>query len=128
MAMGSKYNIKPVTRAFLSSIDALIAVDSPEIEEGLRRGIRGESGRSYGLPFLGDNAFLIDRIEEAGETVTAYWYCRLNGSEEIEKKRISRFTTKIDRGDVSRSKTALFAPLKEPSREIPLSAWMEVVY
>lgn len=128
MAMGSKYNIKPVTRALLSSIDALIAVDSPEIEEGLRKGLRGESDRAYGLPFLGDNSFLPDRLEEAGDTTAAHWYCSLEGGEETEKKQISRFTTTIDRGDVSRSRTALFAPLKEPSPEIPPSAWVEVIY
>lgn len=128
LTKGSKYNIKPITRAFLSGIDAIIAVDSPDLELQLRKGIRGENRRSYGLPFLGDNAFLLDRMEEDADTVKAHWYCRSSGNEDIEKRRISRFTITIDREDMARTKSALFAPLREPSYEIPPSAWVEVVY
>lgn len=128
LAKGSKYNIKPVTRAFLSGIDAIIAVDAPDLEPELRKGIRGENQRSYGLPFLGDNAFLLDRMEEVVDSVKAHWYCMPTGDEDIEKRRISRLTITIDRADMARTKNALFAPLREPSCEIPPSAWVEVIY
>lgn len=128
LAKGSKYNIKPVTRAFLSGIDAIIAIDSPDLELELRQGINAENRRSYGLPFLGDNAFLLDRLEEVEASVKAYWYCKPSDNEDIEKRRITRFTITIDREDMARTKSALFAPLREPSHEIPPAAWVEVIY
>ena len=128
LAKGSKYNIKPVVRAFLSSIDAVIAVDSPELEEKIRKGLRGESQRGYGLPFLGDNAFLVDRLEEVAEPISAHWYCRPDGETETEKRRISRLTVAVDREDVWKSRTELFAPLKDSTDAIPASAWVEVAY
>ncbi len=128
LAKGSKYHIKPVVRAFLSSNDAVIAVDSPAIEEKVRKGLRGESQRGYGLPFLGDNSFMVDRIEEMLEPASAHWYCGPDGEDETEKRRISRFTVTVDRENVWKTKTALFAPLKDPSDAIPASAWVEVAY
>ena len=128
LAKGAKYNIKPVVRAFLSRIDAIIAVDAPDLEPELLKGLCGKSPRNYGLPFLGDNAFLLDRLEEDSRSIPAHWYCDSGSDEPVDKRRISRFTVTIDRGDMSGSKSSLFAPLKEPSKEIPPSAWVEVIY
>ena len=64
---GGKYNIQPVRREFLSGIDVCIAVRADaEVEGAVRSAVRGEpgSGPRYGVPFLGDNAFLVDRLDE----------------------------------------------------------------
>jgi CRISPR-associated protein Cas5t len=127
---GNKYNITPVRRTFLSDIDACIAVDCDADFEGkLRRGIKGETDRKYGLPFLGDNNFLIDRFDIKEKAEDAYWYSRITKDDgEGIKDRITRLTVTIDREDMSKTKSDLFAPLAEKSTEIPLDAWVEVGY
>lgn len=129
LAKGSKYNIKPVFRAFLSDFDAIIAVEAPELEPEIRKGLHGKSSRRYGLPFLGDNSFLPDRLEEAPESAGAHWYCALDHtSSPLEKRRIARLTITINREDMAGTKSRLFAPLKEASPEVPAAAWVEVIY
>src|SRR4051794_13734226 len=82
-AKGNKYNITPVRREFLADLRAVVGLDffqNPEVEQQIRRGLAGgapESGPRYGLPFLGDNAFLIDRIDVHDGPVPARWFRRL---------------------------------------------------
>src|SRR5262249_6767130 len=85
-AKGSKYNITPVRREFLADLRAIVALDfgeneeHPDVEGRIRRALdreQPESRRGYGLPFLGDNAFLIDKIEACDEPRAALWYRRL---------------------------------------------------
>lgn len=127
-ARGSKYNITPVRREFLSGLHALVALDFFDhraIEDQIREGLAGEpvrSGTRYGLPFLGDNAFLIDRIEPLDEPAPARWYCRLD-AESGPVTDSTRLTTWIDRQDMSRTRSALYAPAAEASAEIPETAW-----
>jgi CRISPR-associated protein Cas5t len=126
---GSKYNITPVRRALLSDLKAYVCVDGVGIESQVRKGLKGNSQRSYGLPFLGDNNFLIDRLEPVEQQPEAYWFERImsEGSEEL-RERTTRLTIRIDRADMAQTQSALFAPISEPSHEIPESAWVEVGY
>src|SRR5262249_40121856 len=62
-AKGNKYNITPVRREFLSDLKAVIAVDGePEFENRVRDGLSAPNADRYGVPFLGDNAFLLDYL------------------------------------------------------------------
>ena len=74
-ALGRKNNIAPVRREFLSDLRVVVAIQADEdLIEALRRGLRGEcNGRRYGLPFLGDNNFTLDRLEETNAR-PARWY------------------------------------------------------
>lgn len=127
-AKGSKYNITPVRREFLSGLRALIALDfldQPTIEARVREGLAGEpprSGRRYGLPFLGDNAFLPDRIEALDGPSPARWYRRPD-AEAGPVPDSTRLTIWVDRQDMSRTTSALYAPAAEASAEIPDAAW-----
>jgi CRISPR-associated protein Cas5t len=90
-----------------------------------RFGVGGEpprSGTRYGLPFLGDNAFLIDKIQVLDEPAPARWYCRLD-AEGGAVAGSTRLTSWIDRQDMSRTCSALYAPAAEASAEIPEAAW-----
>src|SRR5262249_35047514 len=86
LTCGSKNNISPVRREFLSGVQALICLDgNVELELRVRRGLAGElDGPHYGLPFLGDNQFLLDRLREVPLPLTdsyrAYWYERIDES------------------------------------------------
>jgi len=99
-------------------------------EERVIQGIRGEGAvRFYGLPFLGDNNFLIDRLEPLEEACPAYWFERATTNHgEGMRKHATRMTIAIDRADMSQTQSALFAPTEEPCIEIPDNAWVEVGY
>lgn len=129
-AKGNKYNITPVRREFLGDLRAFVCLDfldHPGVEDLIRQGLAGvapKSGRRYGLPFLGDNAFLLDKIEVRDGPNRALWYRRLGSETEAGfVSRSTRLTTWIDRQDMSKTRSALFAPDNEPSEEIPDSAW-----
>lgn len=125
---GNKYNISPVRRELLVALRATIVLDaSSDLESQVRRGIEGNSptGR-YGLPSLGDNAFLPDRIELLDVVPPAHWYERLTTDGEMVRPRATRLTVWIDRIDMSRTRSDLYAPTSSPSTEIPSLAWTEI--
>ncbi len=130
---GNKYNITPVRREFLADLRAIIALDfldRPDVELAIRRALSGQptgSGSRYGLPFLGDNAFLIDRLKACDDSVAALWYCRLGDEDDPGPSPFStKLTTWIDRQDMSRTKSSLFAPRSPASKEIPEDAWTTI--
>ncbi len=127
---GSKYNITPVRREFLSGLNAVVALDffnHPTIEDRIRESLDGKPlslGTRYGLPFLGDNAFLPDRVEILEKPAPARWYRRLD-SDGGTVRDSTRLTIWIDRQDMSKTRSALYAPdlEREASPEIPEAAW-----
>jgi CRISPR-associated protein Cas5t len=123
-AKGNKYNITPVRREFLSDLKAVIAVDGePDFENRIRDGLSSPNADRYGVPFLGDNAFLLDLLKVV-EAPTAYWYERVaEASSAGPRPRTTRLTVLIDRGDLSRTTSALYAPTEEASADIPEQAW-----
>lgn len=131
---GNKYNITPVRREFLSDLRALIALDGPALlEDAVRRGLRGEGAADrYGVPFLGDNAFLLDRLETIAHpserAATLRWYERIGAETTRARAQATRLTILIDRADLSRTESALFAPHDPLSANdpIPAAAWVAV--
>jgi CRISPR-associated protein Cas5t len=129
-AKGNKYNITPARRAFLSGIHAYIAVRGDEELEGrIVRGLAGETDRSYGLPFVGDNSFLPDRLEAVEEPEAARWYIPVAAEDEDEvREDITRLTISVDRISMHNTRSSLFAPQQVPCAEIPEQAWVTVAY
>jgi CRISPR-associated protein Cas5t len=128
-AKGNKYNITPVRREFLSDLRALICLDgNADLEERVRRGLRGEFNSSrYGLPFLGDNAFLLDRVEERIPIPEAHWYERVTEADGSgPRPRTTRLTIWIDRADLSQTLSALYAPSEMATADIPEAAWTDI--
>src|SRR5262249_31309744 len=127
-AFGNKYNISPVRREILVNMRAIVSVDgNDELEERVRQGLRGElTSQRYGLPFLGDNSFLPDRIEPLEQPVPAYWYEKIVATETTIRPRTTRMTVWIDRANLSRTTSMLYAPTATASSEIPDNAWTEM--
>jgi CRISPR-associated protein Cas5t len=126
---GAKYNIQPVRREFLSGIDAYVCVrgnDQLEVQvkDGLRHGLRSlcEGRPRYGIPFLGDNNFMIDVLREEHVLGPAFWYRRLTGELGPITGRC-RLTAWIDRADMTRTVSYLYAPTKGIVAAIPEDAW-----
>jgi CRISPR-associated protein Cas5t len=129
LSRGSKYNITPVRREFLSGIRAYICLeDNPELAERVRNGLRGEHNASrYGLPFLGDNNFLIDILREEVDRQPACWYEKVTENDaQRPRSRTTRLTIMIDRKNMANTTSALFSPCPEPQIDIPENAWVSV--
>lgn len=127
VTFGNKYNITPVRRELLVGLRAVVAADgNPDLEAAVRRGLAGggPAGR-YGLPFLGDNSFLPDRIEVHDVPPAAHWYEPVAEGAGV-RPRTSRLTVWIDRADLSRTTSALYAPTDEASSVIPEPAWTRI--
>jgi CRISPR-associated protein Cas5t len=120
---GAKYWIAPVRREILVGFDCVLGVrGDAAVCDRVIRGLRGDLEQPrYGLPFAGDNNFLIDRIDVLDEPCAARWYVRVQaGGDPVPDS--CRLTVAIDRGDSSRTRSELFAP-SEPANQPPEHAW-----
>ena len=128
-AKGVKSHITPIRWEFLSGLHAVLAVDGDtELEDRVRRGLRGElnEGR-YGVPFLGDNAFLVDRLQEPPGPPPARWFLRVEDVPDADRlPHVTRLTIWIDRADMTRTRSALFAPAATDAIDPPPAAWSRV--
>ncbi len=126
---GTKNNISPVKREFLSNLHVVICVDeNDELEQRICHGLAGEfnSGR-YGLPYVGDNSCLIDLLRTVNpqQLPRCEWYRRVKDSDQSDQvPSTTRLTTWIDRSDMTKTQSALFAPSEEPNSQIPQEAWV----
>lgn len=128
---GNKYNIVPARRSLLGNLRAYVCLrGNLELEQEVLHGLAAKRKR-YGVPFLGDNNFLPDRIDamDYDELQAAHWYVRVEAGEETEVSAdVARLTVTIDRADMSRSASHLYRPLRSPTKEIPELAWTSVQY
>lgn len=125
---GNKYNITPIRREFLSNLRAYICMDENlDLEQKVRNGILGQyNAARYGIPFLGDNNFMVDVLREEVERQPAYWYEKITEQDDRgPRPRTTRLTISIDRQILAKSRSALFAP-SEQTLDIPETAWVVV--
>lgn len=125
---GAKYWIAPVRREVLIDLDCVLGIRSPDTEllDRIVAGLRGQLGAPrYGLPFAGDNNYLIERIDVLGGPCEASWYriVAVGEAGEALPTGSCRLTVAIDRSDSSRTTAPLFAPTM-PSSEPPEHAWV----
>ena len=128
-AKGNKNNISPVRREILCGIHAVVCIDgNGELEDRVRQGLFGGFNESrYGLPFVGDNQFMLDRLDESAGDKTAHWYARLGRDENPgPKPRTTRMTIWVDRADMSRTVSDLYAPTEVATLEPPEDAWTTI--
>ena len=124
---GSKYWIAPARREILVDIDVIIGVrnGSVPLECLIRAGLKGELPR-YGLPFLGDNNFLVDRVDILDHPSEAFWYCRVPEQSSEPIRDTCRLTVDIDREDSSRTVSALYQRSPAMQSDPPEGAWTRV--
>lgn len=128
-AFGNKYNISPVRRELLVDLRVVVALQgNADFESAILRGLGGEGvANRYGLPFLGDNAFLPDRIEPLDRLPPAHWYEQVTAETYMIRPRTTRLTIWIDRADLSQTKSQLYAPTETATDVIPRGAWTSIV-
>jgi CRISPR-associated protein Cas5t len=131
LTRGAKNNITPVRREFLSDVRALVCLEgNKKLEDRIRNGLAGRLDVvRYGLPFLGDNQFLVDRLEEVklDDSCRAHWYERIDEMAGTGPRRhTTRLTIWINRADLSKTVSALYAPQIDPTTEPPPQAWTAI--
>jgi len=127
-ALGRKNNIAPVRREILSGLQVVIVIDADShLESRLRAGLTGEQNADrYGLPFLGDNNFTLDRLDEI-DPIPARWYSLVDaGRGTAPRHGTTRLTCYVDRLSSVGTRSALFAPEAETSTEPSVSALVPV--
>jgi len=126
---GNKYNIAPVRREYLADVRAVVVVRSADdFETRICEGLAGQrnSGR-YGVPFLGDNSFLPDRLEQISADIPVRWFEKLTAKSGAGMRdRTARLTVSINRADLSKTTSGLFAPTESASSTPPENAWVPV--
>lgn len=127
-AKGAKNNITPMRREFLAGLHVVFCLDGNEdLEDRVRHGLAGAfNAERYGLPFVGDNAFLIDQLLECklGEIPACRWYEPVGqkaGADRVPET--ARLTTWIDRADMTLTRSELFTPSAKATTEVPQEAW-----
>ena len=124
---GGKYNITPVRREFLSRLRAVIVVDAEEmLLEQFRFGIEN-GGERYGLPFLGDNNFLLEKASSLEKLPPCYWYERVDDDSSELRPRTTRLTVWIDRVNSAGTASSLYSPTSTALNEVPPAAWTSIV-
>jgi|GEM_PF-2993011 len=116
-------------REFPTNLRVWVVLDgNPELGQKIRAELANSAPVRYGLPFLGDNAFSLDRLEVRESPPAAHWYYKLSESKIINTSQTAtRLTIWIDHQRMSRTQSALFAPLAEATTEIPSQAWTEIL-
>jgi CRISPR-associated protein Cas5t len=127
---GSKYNITPARRAFLSDLRACIGVrGNADLASAVLDGLKGRGPARYGLPFLGDNSFLPDRIDLLDCPQPARWLVPMApDAEPGMDAEPMRLTIRIDRADMSRTQSQLFLLGATSTDAVPEAAWTRVGY
>lgn len=130
---GGKYNIQPVHRELLSGLDMCVCVrgnDALEasIREGLQRGtaFSPEGRRRYGVPFLGDNNFLLSHLFEEQDGQSAYWLSEVGPGGESETRSATRLPIWIDRADMTRTEARVFSQVTSATVFPPEDAWVHI--
>lgn len=128
LSKGTKNNITPVRREVLCDLKAVVVIRrNAELVNQVRRGLRGELGPRYGLPFLGDNNCLPNHVEET-PPLAAHWYERIRPEQAREPRpHTTRLTIRIDRQNMSGTRSALFAPTPQATDRISDDAWVSTM-
>lgn len=118
---GQKFSITPVHREFLVDVELILGVMAEdEFVDLLRGGIRGEHDDRYGLPFLGDNNYFLEVLEEIPEPPSSTtWYVPSPGNEWVHGA--VQLSIWAGRG-VWEAKSAVFVPNQAPLP--PEKAWI----
>ncbi len=125
LTKGAKFWITPVRREMLIDYVGIIGVqtDDESLVEKVKKGLRGEIERKYGLPFAGDNNFLFDKIkvlEEKPENVI--WYVQ-HQSDDKQIKGSCLLYVGINRTDNSKTTSFVFVPKENLNFPLPETAW-----
>ena len=130
---GTKPNIQPIRREYLSDLDGYVCLQgNPDLEERVREGLRlgvayqPDDSPRYGLPFLGDNSFTLSVLREEAEPEGAYWYVLANREQGPNVPNPCRLTVWVDRASSAKTVVRLYGRQEMAEIEPPAGAWTAI--
>lgn len=123
---GGNLNLRPFWREVLFDLEGYIGLDNPSLEELVTEGINEPSTLDYwGLPFMGDNNFFLERIEVCDKPEPCQWFYPFTGNRLQHGGRLHFLSVWTDYETNIHSRGLLFA--LTPYQESPPSdAWIHI--
>ena len=120
------FKLRPFWREVLVGVEGYIGLNHPELEDLVHKGVNTPSALSYwGIPFLGDNNFFVERIDTCEQPEPCLWLCPLANGLTPNNRRLLYLTVWTDYADSTRSKSMLFYQEKTDA-EPPEAAWVTI--
>ena len=123
---GGDFNLRPFWREVLYDLEGYVGLDHPALEEFVDKGIRHPSTLSYwGLPFMGDNNFLLERAEIHETPTPCRWFDVYKGEKLSRRERLHYLSVWTDYNTGADSRGLLFF-LTEEKESPPETAWISL--
>lgn len=126
---GTKPDIRPYVREFLHGIEGWIGLECaarPEFEQLVEDGVnQPEKLDNWGLPFMGDNNFFIERLGVSKAPSACRWFSPYEGGLLPPEERLHYLSVWTDYESNSRSGSFPFI-LTDVSETPPDDAWVEI--
>lgn len=126
---GTKPDIRPYIREFLHGLEGYIGLDCPEhleLEELVKRGVgQPETLDNWGLPFMGDNNFFIERLKVSQGPSACRWFSPYKGGLLSPGERLHYLSVWTDYESNSRSGSFPFI-LNDVSEAPPQDGWIRI--
>lgn len=131
-AKGTKPTIDIFRRDFLYGLKGYIGLDHSDLENLVKQGINEpETLRYWGLPFMGDNNFFVERIEVVQEVQPCRWFCPFENNKSSRGDRLHYLSVWTDYENSVRSKSLLFSledsEQDDGNYQPPCKAWIPMV-
>ena len=123
---GGQLNLRPFWREVLFDLEGYIGLDNPSLEALVTEGINEPTTLDYwGLPFMGDNNFFLERIEVRDKPELCQWFYPFTGNRLQRGGRLHFLSVWTDYEANTRSRGLLFT-LTQQQESPPLDAWIHI--
>lgn len=131
-AKGTKPAIDIFRRDFLYGLEGFIGLDHIDLKNIVEQGINEPETLPYywGLPFMGDNNFFVERIDVVDEPQPCRWFCPFEDNKSSQGERLYYLSVWTDYVDSATSKGRLFSlkdgETKDGKHQPPAKAWVSI--
>jgi CRISPR-associated protein Cas5t len=123
---GGQLTLRPFWREVLSGLEGYIGLDFPHLEKLVESGINNPASLDYwGLPFLGDNNFFLEKVDTCSHPPLCRWFYPFDGNQLSRGERLHYLSIWTDYEANVNSKGMLFA-LSQPQTTPAPKAWVVV--
>lgn len=107
---GRKPSIDTFWREMLyDKIEGYIGLEHPELESLVSQGVQEPSTLHYwGLPFLGDNNYFIEKLDVVEPPIQCQWFHRLTQDDKSSGEQLFYLSVWTDYEDSTQSRSSLF--------------------
>jgi CRISPR-associated protein Cas5t len=100
-------------------LEGYIGLDNPELEPLITQGINNPQSINYwGLPFMGDNNFFVEKLDIVQEVRECQWFSLLRASVSPQNQRLYYLSVWTDYQNSTNSKSLLFRLVPSPEANL----------